>query len=458
MWNGALVTAVLLLTVLLLLTKKASLGWIGLLIPCLLSASGILSAKDAFAGLADKSMFVFVGAFVISEAFFKVGLAGKLSDGIGKKLEHIRNEAMILLLLCLVTAAMSAFMSSLGVQVAMLSLVLALGTSLQVSRAKVMMAIGYSATIGGMMTLVGTPLNMVGKAAYEDAVPGGVMGVFEISLIALPVGIAMILYFCLIGSRCLPDCKDQDFTGKSETGKRSENQSDCGFGDKIKYKNGTKYSIQNKNEYKPESPDPKNRRNQLITVCSFFLFLILIVLDGNTWISSSVAGALVLLLIGGAKILTAEEMAQSIRWDILMFIMGIQALGKGITSAGLDMLLSEQAAILFGNGVPDRLLIGIVFLIVVTITQFLNNTGTFGVVLPFVLMLSSTLHVHLKPVMITAMVAASSSFVLPIAAPTYPMLAEEGNIRFRDWMIQGLPLVCIGPAGCVIGIPLLWPL
>lgn len=427
MWNGAIVTAVLLLTVILLLTKKASLGWIGLLIPSVLSAFGILSANDAFAGLADKSMFVFVGAFVISEAFFKVGLAKKLSDSLGNKLKNIQNESLILLFLCLMTASMSAFMSSLGVQVAMLSLVLALGASLQVSRTRIMMAIGYSATIGGMMTLVGTPLNMVGKAAYENAVPGGFMGVFEITLIALPVGLAMILYFCFIGSRSLPDHRFIPQTG-------------------------------NENRTADRETGEENRRDQLITVGSFFLFLILIVLDGNTVISASAAGALVLLIIGGTKILSVKEMVLSIRWDILMFIMGIQALGKGIAGAGLDTLLSEQTAVLFGNGIPDRLLIGMVFLVVAVVTQFLNNTGTFGVVLPFVLMLASTFHVNLKPVMFTAMVAASSSFALPIAAPTYPMLAEEGNIRFRDWVIQGLPLVGIGLAGCVIGIPLLWPL
>lgn len=455
MWNGAIVAALLLLTVILLLTKKASLGWIGLLIPSILSATGILSANDAFAGLADKSMFVFVGAFVISEAFFKVGLAKKLGDSIGKRLKNIRNESLILLFLCLMTASMSAFMSSLGVQVAMLSLVLALGASLRVGRNKVMMAIGYSATIGGMMTLVGTPLNMVGKAAYENAVPGSAMGVFEITLIALPIGLTMLLYFCFVGSRRLPD---RGFAG--QTGPETENRKDSSKkieGNDAKSSENSNNNTKNKNTENSDSGQ-ENHQNQLITVGSFFLFLILIVLDGNTVISSNVAGALVLLIIGGTKILSVKEMVLSIRWDILMFIMGIQALGKGITGAGLDAVLSEQAAVLFGNGIPDRLLIGAVFLIVVTITQFLNNTGTFGVVLPFVLMLASTLNVQLKPVMITAMIAASSSFVLPIAAPTYPMLAEEGDIRFRDWVIQGLPLTVIGLVGCVIGIPLLWPL
>ena len=51
------------------------------------------------------------------------------------------------------------------------------------------------------MTLMGTPLNMVGRAAYENAVPGDTIGIFEISRITVPAGLLMILYFCFVGSR-----------------------------------------------------------------------------------------------------------------------------------------------------------------------------------------------------------------------------------------------------------------
>ena len=54
------------------------------------------------------------------------------------------------------------------------------------------------------MTLMGTPLNMVGRAAYENAVPGDTIGIFEISRITVPAGLLMILYFCFVGSRFFP--------------------------------------------------------------------------------------------------------------------------------------------------------------------------------------------------------------------------------------------------------------
>ena len=416
------VLAVLIFMVAVLITGKASLGWIGLLIPCIFTVAGITSGGEAFQGLTEKSIFIFVGAFVLSEAFFQAGLAAKLGNWMKRRLAYIRSEGMILLLLCLFSAALSSVLSSLGVQVAMLALVLAVGKNLKVSKTKSMMAIGYAATIGGSMTLMGTPLNMVGRTAYENAVPGDTIGIFEISRITVPAGLLMILYFCFVGSRFLPDRRAME-------------------------------------DAKQEAQSAGTRKNQAVTAITFAAFIVLIALDGVGKIPpANVISVLALLVIGGFRILSIRQMVLSIRWDILMFVVGIQSFAAAVESTGIDRILSEQAVRLFGQGIPDRLLIAGVFLVVVLITQFLNNTGTFGVVLPFVLVLASSLQVNLKPVILTAMIASSCSFALPVAAPTFPMLAREGDIRVTDWLIQGLPLVLIGFLACVLFVPVLCPL
>ncbi|WP_104804122.1 SLC13 family permease [Blautia marasmi] len=405
----------------LLLTRKASLGWIGLLLPCALSVSGIITPAEAFSGLADKSMFIFVGAFVLSEAFFRVGLSDILGKWMQKRLKKVTSDGVILLVLSLCTAALSSMLSSLAVQVTMMSLVLTLGSSLKVSKTKSMMAIAYAATIGGMMTIMGTPLNMIGKAAYENTVPGDIMGIFEISLVTVPAGILMILYYCFVGSRYLPDragCMDVQPIVKSAV----------------------------------------SRKNQILVALTFLFFILAVAPDQKALISAYAAGCAVILFLGGAGILSVNEIINAVRWDILMFIMGMKALGIGIEKVQLDSLLSEKAAGLFWDDIPDRILIAVVFLLVALITQFLNNTGTFGVVLPFVLVIASSLDVNLKPVMLTAMIASSCGFALPIAAPSYPMLAEEGGIYMGDWLRQGLPLVAVCFAACVVMIPVFWPL
>ncbi len=415
------IVGIMVLLIALLLTRKAGLGWIGLMIPCVLSVSGIITPSEAFSGLADKSMFIFVGAFVLSEAFFRVGLSDVLGNWMQKRLMRVTNDGVILLVLCLCTAALSSILSSLAVQVAMMSLVLTLGSSLKVSKTKSMMAIAYAATIGGMMTVMGTPLNMIGKAAYENAVPGETIGIFEISLVTVPAGILMILYYCFIGKRYLPD------------------RAGC-------------------TDVQPVVKSAVSRKNQILVALTFLFFILAVAPDQKSLISSYAAGCAVILFLGGAGILSVKEIVNAIRWDILMFIMGIKALGTGIEKVELDSLLSENAAGLFWDDIPDRVLIAAVFLLVVLITQFLNNTGTFGVVLPFVLVLSSSLGVNLKPVMLTAMIASSCGFALPIAAPSYPMLAEEGGIFTGDWLRQGLPLVAVCFVVCIVMIPFLWPL
>ena len=272
------------------------------------------------------------------------------------------------------------------------------------------------------MTLMGTPLNMMGRAAYENAVPGDTIGIFEISVIAVPAGLLMILYFCFVGSRFLPDRKalEEEKTTEAKAGRR-------GY--------------------------------QWMTAAVFAGFVVLIALDGVGGIPpAEVVSVLVLLMIGGAGILSVKQMVQCIRWDILMFVVGIQSFAAAVETTGIDGFLSEYASPVFTDKIPDRLLIAGIFLVVALVTQFLNNTGTFGVVLPFVLVLASSLHVQLKPVLLTAMIASSCSFALPVAAPTFPMLAEEGDIRISDWLRQGLPLILIGFLSCVIFVPVFWPL
>ena len=419
----AVVLGIILLMIVLLLTQKATLGWIGLLIPCVLILTGISSPAEALQGLTSDSMFVFTGAFVLSEAFFQAGLSDLLGEWMQKKLRKIHHESLILLIICLISAGLSSVLSSMGVQVAMMSLILALGANLKVSKTKSMMAIGYAATIGGTMTLMGTPLNMVGRAAYENAVPGDTIGLFEISAITVPAGLLMILYFCFIGSRFLPDRRESEI---------------CGL---------------------QQRQVPKQAKfKQVLTAILFCAFILLIALDGQKGIPDTVVTSLaVILILGAFHVLTTEQIIHSIRWDILMFIMGIQSLGTAFSSTDIDRTLSQYASRLFQNGIPEHMLIAAVFLIVAFITQFLNNSGTFGVVLPLVLVLASSLNINLKPVMIAAMIASSCSFALPIATPTFPMLAEEGDIRFQDWFIQGMPLILIGFLACVLFVPFFWP-
>lgn len=419
-----IVLGLILVMIILLLSQKATLGWIGLMLPCTLILTGILTPAQALQGLTSDSMFIFAAAFVLSEAFFQTGLSDLLGGWIQKKLRNVHSESLILLTVCMIGAGLSSVLSSMGVQAAMMSLVLSMGENLGVSRTKSMMAIGYSATIGGMMTLMGTPLNLVGKAAYESAVPGGTIGLFEISAITVPAGFLMILWFCMIGSRFLPD-------------RKAAKEAEC-----------------------PAGKRPNTGHfQQALTVFLFCAFILLIALDGQAGIPDAAASSLaVILFLGAFHILDTAQMIHAIRWDILIFIMGIQSLSAAFSVSGIDQTLSSYAASLFRGNIPERALIAAVFLIVAFITQFLNNSGTFGVVLPPVLVLASSLGVNLKPLLLTAMIASSCSFALPIATPTFPMLAQEGNIRFQDWLIQGIPLIVIGFLACTLFIPVLWPL
>lgn len=88
----------------------------------------------------------------------------------------------------------------------------------------------------------------------------------------------------------------------------------------------------------------------------------------------------------------------------------------------------------------------------------MSNSGAFSVVLPFLTVLSDSLGVDLKPLIVTAAISCTCGFCLPLATPTYMMLANEGNVRLTDWLKQGLPLAVVAFVMVTLLVPAFWPL
>ena len=88
----------------------------------------------------------------------------------------------------------------------------------------------------------------------------------------------------------------------------------------------------------------------------------------------------------------------------------------------------------------------------------MSNSGAFGIMLPLLPVISSSLGVNLKPLLVAAAISCTAGFCLPISAPSYIMLASEGNIQTGDWIQQGVPALLITLMLSVILIPALFPL
>ncbi|KAA6344922.1 SLC13 family permease [termite gut metagenome] len=133
----------------------------------LLLIFGILTPEEGLSGFSNSVVIMMMGLFVVGGAIFQTGLAKMISSKILKLAGD--SESKLFILIMLVTAFIGAFVSNTGTVALMLPIVvsMAAGTSINISR--LLMPLAFASSMGGMMTLIGTPPNLVIQNTLVEA-------------------------------------------------------------------------------------------------------------------------------------------------------------------------------------------------------------------------------------------------------------------------------------------------
>ncbi len=167
----------------------------------MLALTGILTPAEALSGFSSTVVWLIVALFIVGGAVFKTGLASRISDRIlalaGK------DERRLLIVLMVAIAAMSGFISNTGTVAVFLPAVLLIAKQLKVPASQLLIPLAFASSLGGAMTLIGTPPNLVASSILET---NGMRGFAFFDF--LPIGSALVavgvLYFVLLGKRILP--------------------------------------------------------------------------------------------------------------------------------------------------------------------------------------------------------------------------------------------------------------
>ncbi len=154
---------------------------------------GILTPDEALAGFSNQIVIMMIGLFVVGGAIFQTGLAKMISSRLLKLAG--KSEKKLLLLVIIVTAVIGAFVSNTGTVALMLPIVVSLATAAGTSPSRLLMPLAFASSLGGMMTLIGTPPNLV---IQETLISGGheSLGFFSflpVGLTCLAVGILVLM-------------------------------------------------------------------------------------------------------------------------------------------------------------------------------------------------------------------------------------------------------------------------
>lgn len=161
----------------------------------ILTVTGIITTQEALSGFSNPIVIMMVGLFVVGGAIFNTGLAKML----GARLSRLGggNPTRLFLVVVLATGIIGGFVSNTGTVALMLPIVVSMAASSGVSASRFLMPLAFASSIGGMLTLIGTPPNLVIAEVWEEHggepltmfsfLPGGIVCLIAGTLLLIPL-------------------------------------------------------------------------------------------------------------------------------------------------------------------------------------------------------------------------------------------------------------------------------
>ncbi len=214
--------ATLVVAMVLFISKLIPLEATALSIPVVLAITGTVTpAEAALRGFGNNAVIALGAIFVLSAGLKESGVATLM----GRMLERFggKKEWSLVLLIMITTCVLSAIMSNAATVAVLLPAVLVLSRRAKISPSRLMMPLGYSAILGGTLTLISTTPNLILGSELERLSGGErTLGMFEFAIVGIPICVVGIAYMALLGTRLL---------GRRDAGDESERE---GFRDRIR--------------------------------------------------------------------------------------------------------------------------------------------------------------------------------------------------------------------------------
>lgn len=207
---------VLAVSVILFATGKIRSDIVALAALTVLMLFGILTPEEALSGFSSSVVIMMIGLFVVGGAILQTGIAKAASQRIMKLSKG--NDTMMFLLVMLTTAFIGAFVSNTGTVALLMPIIVSMSSESGKSPSRLLMPLAFASSIGGMLTLIGTPPNLVIQDAlvsngYE---PLSFFSFFPVGMMSIVVGILVLLPL----SKMFLDGKS-DESGKKKSKRKS---------------------------------------------------------------------------------------------------------------------------------------------------------------------------------------------------------------------------------------------
>jgi len=382
-------------------------------------ALGLVPENQIFLGLADSTVVLFGGMFVVGAAMFYTGLAQKIGGGVVRMFGKGENSLMFGIMI--IAALMSAVLSNTGTTACLIPVVMGICANAKISASRELMPLAFAAGLGGTITLIGTPPNILANVALKAAgMPELQFGFFEYAWIGIPITIAGIVYMMFIGKYLLPK--------------------DCGT---------LNLEI-----------DEEILENETSTQKQIICGIIMVGVIGSMATGivpleiAAVVGAVIAVLTG---CLTEKQAYNSIDWVTIFLFAGMIPVATAMNTSGAGKLIAEATVKMLGGDPSPYMVTAVLFGLAVVLTQFMSNTASKALLCPVGIALSAQMGASPKAVLMAILIASSCAFASPVGTPPNTLVLGPGGYKFMDYLKAGTGLVAVCLIVSIIVIPIVWP-
>ncbi|EPG5004126.1 SLC13 family permease [Klebsiella oxytoca] len=399
--------------------EKIPLAVTSMVVCVALVLTGVLDLKQAFAGFIDTNVILFVAMFIVGGALFETGMANK----VGGVITHFaKTEKQLIFTIMVVVGVMSGFLSNTGTAAVLIPVVIVVAAKSGFTRSRLLMPLVFAAALGGNLSLIGAPGNLIAQSALQNI--GSGFGFFEYAKVGLPMLVCGIIYFLTIGYKFLPN---------------NPNSSEVG-------------SIGEQRDY---SHVP--RWKQILSLVVLIATILGMIFEKQTGISLAVAGCIGALVLVITGVLSEKQAYKAIDSQTIFIFGGTLALAKALEMTGAGKLVADQVIGMLGNNSSPFMLLVVVFALSVVMTNFMSNTATVALLVPVSLSIAAGMGADPRAVLMATVIGSSCAYATPIGMPANMMVLSAGGYKFVDYAKSGIPLIIVSTIVSLILLPILFP-
>lgn len=397
--------------------EKIPLGLTATIVAIGLNLTGVLDNSATFAGYVNSNVILCVGMFVVGQALFETGMANKIGSLVTR---FAKTERMLIVAVMVIVGTMSGFLSNTGTAAVLIPVVCGIADESGYSRSRLLMPLVFAAALGGNLSIIGAPGNLMGVNALQE------MGMETSFFMYAPVGVPMLLagiaYFAFIGYRFLPD--------GTHGGEAVEAQKD--YSDVPQWK-------------------------QFVSLAVLVVVILAMIFEKQIGVKIQITacvGAIILVLTG---VISEKEALKSIDLKVVLLFGGSLALAKALETTGAGSLIADAIVGALGANPNPIILLLVIFVVGCALTNFMSNTATTALMVPIATSLAQSLGADPRSMIIATVIACSCAYATPIGMPANTMVVGLGGYKFNDYVKAGLPLIAVSFIICIVLLPILFP-